>query len=205
MEGHTFKGTSVPRGQKRHAEDGFEDEQRFTKRFNLLNLEQNGKELYFPIESSETERTPRANAIAESMQLDDTKDKVYIHNLDDELSDIESQEERLVFLPDIEKRMTRIPRSVFMNNDASTTSSEIVLYNVPESLSVPRDQDNVRKAIIETRARARMKQAQEAAPLQVNGCIAPGVGNGIQTKTPLAPDNDLTDAPEQDSDPMDIG
>ena len=38
MENRAIERASVSRGQKRHAEDNLEDEQRFTKRFNLLNL-----------------------------------------------------------------------------------------------------------------------------------------------------------------------
>jgi len=204
MEGRAIEGASVPHGQKRHADDNLDNEQRLTKRFNLLNIEQNGK-LYIPVESTAPERPTRDNDVAESMQLDDTKDKVYIYNLDDELSDIESEEERLVFLPDIEKRLTKIPKSVLMNHDAPTTSSELVLYNVPESLSVPREYDNVRKAIIETRARAREKQAQEAEAPLVNGNVASGIGNGIQARTLLKQETDTADGLEEDADAMDIG
>ena len=38
MENRAIERASVPHGQKRHAEDSLEDEQRFTKRFDLLNL-----------------------------------------------------------------------------------------------------------------------------------------------------------------------
>ena len=143
------------------------------------------------------------------MQLDDTKDKVYIYNLDDELLDIESEEERLVFLPDIEKRLTNIPKSVLARHESSTTSSEMVLYNVPTSLSVPEEQDNVRKAIIETRARARERQIKEAQTLQISGSVASGIGNGIQRG---AANGELFSsaaaaavADEEDGDAMDLG
>lgn len=149
------------------------------------------------------------------MQLDDTKDKVYIYNLDDELSDIESEEERLIFLPDIEKRLTKIPKSVLTSHEPSTTSSEIVLYNVPTSISVPEEQDNVRRAIIETRARARERHFQEAQGAQgaqraqINGSVASGIGNGIQSGavngqhyTPVAA---AAEEDEEDVDAMDLG
>lgn len=93
------------------------------------------------------------------MELDDTRNRIYIHNIDDELSDMESEEEKLVFLPDIEKRLTRIPRSILTGRQSPPPNSEIVLYNVPESLSIPKEQDKVRKAIIETRERARDRQS----------------------------------------------
>lgn len=142
------------------------------------------------------------------MQLDDTKDKVYIYNLDDELSDMEPVEEKLIFLPDIEKRLTKIPKSILTSHQPSTTSSEMVLYNVPASLSVPEEQDNVRKAIIETRARARERQLQEAQAPQVNGSIASGIGNGIQSGAvdgqhySAAP---VAAAEDEDMDAMDLG
>lgn len=94
------------------------------------------------------------------MQVDETKDKVYIYNLDQELLDIESEEDRLIFLPDIDKKLGKIPKSVLASTESSVRGSEMVLYNVPSSLSVPPEHDKVRKAIIESRARAREKQVQ---------------------------------------------
>lgn len=114
------------------------------------------------------------------MQVDDTKDKVYIHNLDQELSDIESDEEKLVFLPDIERKLGRIPKSVLTTRSQPVTSNEMVLYNVPCSLSVPKSQDIVRKAIIETRARAREKQIQDARDSTMENKMAPESMNGTQ-------------------------
>ncbi|MBE3049054.1 hypothetical protein IMZ48_42455, partial [Candidatus Bathyarchaeota archaeon] len=98
------------------------------------------------------------------MQVDDTKHKVYIYNLDDELSSSDSDPDdgRLVFLPDIERalRANRIPPVVRANSDGqlagrSLEDMQVVLYNVPSSLSVAPEHDSVRKAIIEARARAR--------------------------------------------------
>ncbi len=136
------------------------------------------------------------------MQLDNTKDKVYIYNLDDELSGTESEEEKLIFLPDIEKRLTKIPKSVLSHSDRPTTSSEMILYNVPQSLSVPQEQDNVRKAIIETRARARENQVRASEGSHLNGRIA--LGNG---SAPDVHDNNTVShvSIEEDEDAMDIG
>ena len=91
------------------------------------------------------------------MELDDSRNRIYISNLEDELSEIESDEEKLVFLPEIERRLTKIPRSVLTGRRSPPPSNEVVLYNVPESLTVPKELDGVRKAIIETRQRARDK------------------------------------------------
>lgn len=116
------------------------------------------------------------------MQLDDTKEKVYIYNLDQELSDVESEEEKILFLPDIEKKLGKIPQSVLTTQSQPVTSSEMILYNVPSSLSVPREQDKVRKAIIETRARVRDKQVQDAKDLTSQNTSVPDMANGVRSK-----------------------
>lgn len=113
------------------------------------------------------------------MQLDDTKDKVYIHNLAAELADIESDEETPLFLPDIEKKLSKIPRSVLKGGTPPVTETQMVLYNVPSSLSVPQEQDNVRRAIIDSRARSIEKQAQEHKAAQANGVWNARVGNNV--------------------------
>jgi hypothetical protein len=117
--------------------------------------------LYIPAQKPPAPlRRSRSNAFSDSMNLDDTRDRVYIHNLDDEISDAESEGEKLVFLPDIEQRLTKLPKSVLTGQSQPITSNEVVLYAVPESISIPREKDNVRKAIIESRERARQKQSQ---------------------------------------------
>lgn len=145
------------------------------------------------------------------MQLDNTKDKVYIHNLDDELAEIESEEEKLVFLPDIEKKlgmMGKIPKSVLLGEGYPAPSNEVVLYSVPSSLSVPKEQDNVRKAIIESRARAREKQLHgagaEAAPVgHVDGGATNQKPNGVNNLGHVAADQIM--GIEEDEDAMDLG
>lgn len=108
------------------------------------------------------------------MHVDDTKHKVYIYNIDDELSssDSEIDDGRLVFLPDIERHLRKhrlhlsaaspsIPRPVPVNPDGELAGMQVVLYQEPSSLSVPAEQDSVRKAIIDARARARNRQRRE--------------------------------------------
>ncbi|OHE93686.1 hypothetical protein CORC01_11003 [Colletotrichum orchidophilum] len=161
------------------------------------NEQKNGQKLYVPVEeptpSSSTpipadssastsptttrrRRRDRASYVDEEvMQLDDSKHKVYIYNIDDELSSSESEpdEGKLVFLPNIEKhlRQTRIPPSIFANDEGQLAGMQVVLYNEPASLTVPREQDSVRKAIVESRARMRERQRLEregrGAPVQM--------------------------------------
>lgn len=95
----------------------------------------------------------------DAMQVEDTPHRVYIHDLSAELSDIESDEDTPIFLPDIEKHLSKIPKHVLVGPDPKPNeNNQVVLYNVPSSLSVPQERDGVRKAIVE--ARQRIRQAQ---------------------------------------------
>jgi len=154
------------RPKKRKAET--QDNERLSKRLSLLNLEANGQKLYVPVEQPTAPNHTKLPAQPQDddvMHVDDTKYKVYIYNIDDELSDSESSDDsKLVFLPDIEKHLldTRIPRSILANSEGELAgNNQLVLYNIPTSLTVPEAQDSVRKAIIETRARARAKHDQK--------------------------------------------
>lgn len=132
--------------------------------------EQNGR-LYVPVSKPLPTPPPPAQDY-ESMYLDDTSNKVYIHNLDAELSEIDAEDEKLVFLPDIERKLGRIPEAVLLSNVHPSAQNQMVLYSVPSSLSVPEEQDSVRKAIIESRERAREKSIRDAeaeAAAQTNG------------------------------------
>jgi len=94
------------------------------------------------------------------MDVQDTPHRVYIHDLAAELSDIESDEEKPIFLPDIEKHLSKIPRHVLLGPEPqSNENNQMVLYNVPASLTVPEERDGVRKAIVEARQRIRKGQA----------------------------------------------
>jgi hypothetical protein len=93
------------------------------------------------------------------MQVEDTPHRVYISDLSAELSDIESDEENPIFLSDIEKHLSKIPKHILQGPEPKPTEkNQLVLYNVPASLTVPEAQDNVRKAIVEARQRIRDKQ-----------------------------------------------
>jgi hypothetical protein len=150
------------------------------------------------------------------MQLDDTKHKVYIYDLDAELSDSESSDDgRLVFLPDIQKHLqaTRIPPSVLANSEGELAgmNNQLVLYNVPSSLTLPEEQDSVRKAIIETRARARAKQEQKRNEQIRSALILDAVANGIDVRDYAIMNGVSVAVPAQeetmdeDPDAMDLG
>lgn len=123
------------------------------------------------------------------MRLDDNAHKVYIYNLDDELSSsdtestcsAEDNNHRLVFLADIDKhlRHNRIPASVFANQDGEIAGTNIndmqlVLYSDPTSLTVADKQDNVRRAVIEARNRMRQKQKEEQDSIAEGRVSKPG-------------------------------
>lgn len=147
-----------------------------------------------PIQSVSQPTHPAGPAPAsDDMQLDDSKHKVYIYNLDDELSSSESEPEegKIVFLPDIERalRANRIPPVVRANSEGQLAGHnledmQLVLYNVPNSLTVAPEHDNVRKAIIEARARARAQGGAKgydgapAAPVLTPGAPVMGGQDG---------------------------
>jgi hypothetical protein len=105
----------------------------------------------------------------------DVDNVVYIDSLSDD-EDEDEDEGKVIFIPDIEKRLTKIPENVLRAPEielqtvkqGAGTSKDLVLYSVPKSLSVPDESDGVRKAIIESRARLRLKrEAEEAERLQL--------------------------------------
>lgn len=101
---------------------------------------------------------PSSPAINDAMLVDDTKYTTYIHNLDQELAEADTQGEGLVLLP-LAAKMISVPESIL---STSTQGKELVLYTEPTSLSVPREQDCVRKAILDSRARARAEANQSS-------------------------------------------
>ena len=138
------------------------------------------------------------------MAVDGSRDRVFIRNLDEEIAEAESEDEKLIFLPDIERKLARLPKSVLLADHATPSGNEVVLYSVPESLSIPKDQDNVRKAIIESRHRAQLKQITHSdAPRLPNSASA--------EKNPRPPAIDCEQASQalesasQDMDAMEIG
>ncbi|KAF2217937.1 hypothetical protein CERZMDRAFT_80576 [Cercospora zeae-maydis SCOH1-5] len=137
------------------------------------------------------------------MQVDETRDRVFIHDLDAELAESEPSEERLIFLPDIEKHFSRIPKHVLKGKSDDVEGQELVLYGVPKSLSVDEDRDAVRHAIAEARQRARERAAIEARQRDMDRQygqtpddpteIAHGYGMGYVTELDVVEDPDAMD------------
>jgi len=204
-------GVVMASSVKRRAQDDLEGEQRLAKRFDLLNLDHDGKR-YIPIQSRSSNSTssqPLHNAAVDSndyMQVEDTKDKVYIFDLNEELAEVESGEDTPVFIPDIEKHLMKLPKSVLIGDDIKAAANkQMILYRPPPSFTVPTDKDSVRKAIIETRRRAQGKQASQISD-SLNGFVSSRSHGVLQTQLdgpikesapPVVVDDDL--------DAMDIG
>ncbi|CAG9989944.1 unnamed protein product [Clonostachys byssicola] len=201
------KATKPSRKRKAQSQDN----ERLSKRLSLLNLEQNGSKLYVPVENPtaadssghpaaqlqprpEALAQPRGNPDQDSMQLDDSKYKVYIYNIDDELSSDESDAEdgKLIFLPDIEKHLkqNRIPPHILANSDGELAGMQMVLYRDPQSLTLPKEQDSVRKAILETRHRLREKQRQEREGASAAPVAAQPLGEQALVNPIAATDDD---------------
>ena len=137
------------------------------------------------------------------MHLDDTKHKVYIHNLDAELESVDGDEEKVVFLPDIERKLSKIPKSLLRSHTQTPANSEMVLYRVPSSITVPEENDNVRRAIIECRDRARQKQVEELKLVEQGITVVP-----VSHSEPWRQENSeaaVSEIYEVDEDAMDLG
>lgn len=99
--------------------------------------------------------------LADQMLLDDTKSTIFIHDIDRELAESDTQEDTISILPGVAGTLLSIPNTLI--TDTKPQSHELVLYQEPKSLSVPEEQDNVRRAIAETRARARQARLDHSA------------------------------------------
>lgn len=142
----------------------------------------------------------------DAMNVDDTRHRVYVQNLDAEIAEIEANEpqERLIFLPDIEKHFSRIPEHLLSSpQDAISAAQqqELVLYSVPRSLTVDEGNDSVRKAILDARQRARDKAAEEARQEEMERQYAQDEGDVVETAHGYGGGYD---APVDDGDAMDI-
>ncbi|KAE8822698.1 hypothetical protein PTNB73_09782 [Pyrenophora teres f. teres] len=229
---------NAPHGKKRPADSSLEHEQRLSKRFDLLNLvDNNGTRLYIPVPGSTDATLPRPPASPTSgpdpltfvaarhnkrgrrphllrpqddgMEVEDTPNRVYISDLSAELSDIESDEENPIFLSDIEKHLSKIPRHVLVGPDPKPNEhNQVVLYNVPTSLTVPEAQDNVRKAIVEARQRIRDRQANpNTEPIKLDfgaSSTSSNTGGPSSAEPMMMSDIPPTTPMEEDGDAMDI-
>jgi len=142
-----------------------------------------------PLTNHCTTSSTNANIDADTdyMPIDDTPNRIIIHDLTSEIAQIEAEEAsyaQSLFLPDIDKKVSGdIAQQLFrrgqnhernahphshlsqlsmgMNRPPENLSTALILYRDPSSISVPEEEDVVRKTIIEARKRAREKSMEE--------------------------------------------
>ena len=154
------------------------------------------------------------------MTVDETPSKIYIHDLAAEIAEIEASEPKDFFLADVDKRVSAIPATLLQGGKADP-NMQLVLYREPSSISVPEEDDAVRKAIVDARRRVRERQRAEREEEERNGKIngnrrfwpngAERVGGNEQTGTsgtyvvPGVEPNAIEHDVDEDPDAMDIG
>lgn len=176
--------------RKRLPTDDLNEEQPLSKRLSLLNLNYGSFNINQPRRPTPTPipkppKKQRPSLVEqERMEVDNV---VYVSDLD---SDSESDaDDKVVYLPDIERKLNRIPYQLVSGGSKDLpTSTELVLYSVPSSISVPEQKDVVRRAIIESRQRLREKgvemvpngASQIGIPAyRLNGPSNGGLGGGM--------------------------
>lgn len=102
------------------------------------------------------------------MSVDDTSDRIWVHDLDAEIAEIEAEEARkkseALLSNTAGQDIGKIPQHLLKSNTAhgdARSNMQMILYRDPISISVPEEHDAVRKTIIEARRRVRQKQAEE--------------------------------------------
>ncbi|KAL4802851.1 hypothetical protein BDV18DRAFT_46329 [Aspergillus unguis] len=141
-------------GRKRPAE-GELDDQPLAKRFGNLQIDNLTRKQLSEFQGKETQRLSRPCKSNDAMMLDDTKHTLFIHDLESELAETDALDGTLTVLPGLEKRLSLASVLVAENK---RPCNEIVLYREPESLSIPKEEDQVRRALMETRERARLRR-----------------------------------------------
>ncbi|KAF2155793.1 hypothetical protein K461DRAFT_274825 [Myriangium duriaei CBS 260.36] len=205
-----------PTGIKRRADDALDDEQRFTKRFNLLNIVDNPSKLYIPVDTRSTydndptDSTTTASPLPESdgMAIDDTPHRVYVHDLDAELAAIEAEEERdranhLIFIPDIEQALAVVPKYMLRDHTRDNQGKELVLYGTSEGSTESDEQDVVRRAIMDTKRRAREQWSRQREEAGHDYAVETAHGFGVGDYVEEEPHSQGALA-EVDEDAMDI-
>lgn len=206
------------RGSKRKTEDDLASEQRLAKRFHLLSLgipkhkitAEDIQRVHLKLENSQefTDqsitsdpprlRRSRSNAISDTMNVDESRDRIFIHNLEDELADLSSEEDNPIFIPDIERKLNALPRALLRPDRSNGAGNELILYEIPTSLTIPIEQDSTRKAIIESRQRAQEQLfAKSSRDTQSVSVDMPMSYHG-------RPQDDQDDDDDDDDDAMDM-
>ncbi|KAJ9661802.1 hypothetical protein H2198_001767 [Neophaeococcomyces mojaviensis] len=101
------------------------------------------------------------------MPVDETSDRVWVHDLDAEIREIEAEEAKNkngIQISEAGKEYSKLPEHILRQSlkvEDPAKSLQMVLYRDPISISVPQEEDAVRKAILEARRRMRERQHEE--------------------------------------------
>ncbi|OJI97716.1 hypothetical protein ASPVEDRAFT_79412 [Aspergillus versicolor CBS 583.65] len=190
MAAHQFDVTA--HGRKRPAE-GELDDQPLAKKFGRLKIESlNVSRLPGGLGAKDV---PQLHHPGDAMMLDDTDTTVYIHDLDQELTESDTLDRVITILPGLEDKLP-IPKLLVGNNKHQCR--ELVVYKEPESLTVPKDKDQVRRALIETRERARLGlQPRLSDMVRING---PHARHGTDQNSGHAKNLQKNGSPEDEMD-----
>lgn len=102
------------------------------------------------------------------MHVDETKDKVFIHDLDAEVAEIEAVEAQpqLIFIPDIERHLNAVPRPGFHriagSGEDDATDRQVVLYSESKSRVLQAEAEAVMKAAERKDIHERQSQSETA-------------------------------------------
>ncbi|POS84961.1 hypothetical protein EPUL_002960, partial [Erysiphe pulchra] len=176
--------------RKRKAEN-YENNERLSKRLSLLNLERSGHKLISPPQppishnqnqNSHVVTLPSTNS--DLMQIEDTKNKVFIHDLEAEILEVQSEEAKLIIHPEIEKHLRdiRFTPQFIAPTSTSHEDKQLILYNEPGSITIPEELDSVKRIIVETRCRIREKQDLKNKEMQSEQSMEQSLGKPAVTQ-----------------------
>lgn len=100
------------------------------------------------------------------MDIDETTNRVFITDLENEIEEIESQEEdqRTPFVLPMVERSWSSPSYGLPPPKIPPPANQLVLYQLPRSLSVPEEHDSIRAAFHAARDRASAKLHSKFQP-----------------------------------------
>ncbi|KAK5941375.1 hypothetical protein PMZ80_006653 [Knufia obscura] len=131
------------------------------------------------------------------MPIDDTADRVWVHDLDAEIAEIEAEEareEQRIQLSEAGNQCARIPEHLWKQHskpDDPASNMQMVLYRDPISISVPEEDDAVRKTILETRRRMQEKQMEHQEKV-LPTAPSPDMADSFSRIQPsITPDGDI--------------
>lgn len=106
------------------------------------------------------------------MPVDENPNLIVINDLDAEIAAIEADEAAAassLVHPDFDKQVSAIPQELLQQKPQPQMSTALILYKDPISISVPEEEDAVRRSIIDARRRVRERNALNRAEQRREG------------------------------------